>query len=147
MTGYAQSALLQREQQPSKVKGQPPHGLIRDLTEWTKSYSLLRVVEEGQIGLAEASLAEWLVLETLTFALFANSLKSYTLGALWIPLNNRTLQWLLTAWASAWRCENDPLCHQREPRVCERCLFVTFGCQMFNEQLNREFLTEFWHDA
>jgi uncharacterized CHY-type Zn-finger protein len=111
------------------------------------SHCLLRAFEDGQVGFAETSLAEWFVPETLTFALYASSLKSFTLGALWTLINNRTLQWLEIARESAWRCENDPLCHQRQPRACERCLYLTFGCKARNDNLSRAYLTEFWGHA
>lgn len=108
------------------------------------SHCMLRALEDAQSGFAESSLAEWVVPEALTFSIYANSLKSYTLGALWTLINNNALQWLDASREIAWRCENDPLCYQREPRACERCLFLTFGCEMFNEALDRKFLTEFW---
>jgi hypothetical protein len=111
------------------------------------SHCLLRAFEDGQVGFAETSLAEWFVPETLTFAIYASSLKSFTLGALWTLINNRTLQWLEIARQSAWRCENDPLCHQRHPRACERCLYLTFGCRSRNDNLSRAYLTEFWSNA
>jgi uncharacterized CHY-type Zn-finger protein len=111
------------------------------------SHCLLRAFEDGQVGFAETSLAEWFVPETLTFALYASSLKSFTLGALWTLINNRTLQWLEIARQSAWRCENDPLCHQRRPRACERCLYLTFGCRSRNDNLSRAYLTEFWSNV
>ena len=57
----------------------------------TLSHLLLRGLDDGQIGFAEASLAEWLVPETLTFAVYANTLKDFTLGSLWTLLNNRAL--------------------------------------------------------
>lgn len=110
------------------------------------SHALLRSLDDGRTGFAEASLAEWIVPETLTFAIFANSLKSYTLGALWTLINSRTLQWLERAWEGVWHCENDPLCHQRKPRACERCLYVSFGCREFNDHLSRVLLQDFWRE-
>ena len=111
------------------------------------SHALLRTLDDGQIGFAAPSLAEWIVPETLTFALYANNLKSFTLGALWTLLNNRVLQWLNNTCEAISRCENDPLCHQRRPQACERCLYLSFGCQHFNEDLDRSVLRSFWHNA
>lgn len=111
------------------------------------SHVLLRALDDGQIGFAESSLAEWLVPETLTFALYVNNLKSYTLGALWTLLTNRAEQWLARGYEAIWSCENDPLCHQRRPRACERCLFTSFGCPRFNGQLSRELLQGFWRSS
>ena len=129
------------------AEGDPePAELVSTLLH-SMSHALLRSLDDGQVGFAEASLAEWIVPETLTFALYANNLKSYTLGALWTLLNNRSLQWLNRAFEGAWICENDPLCHQRHPRACERCLYVSFGCRLFNEGLSRAILQEFWGRA
>jgi hypothetical protein len=111
------------------------------------AHVLLRALDDGQIGFAEASLAEWLVPETLTFALFANSLKSLTLGSLWTLINHRVPEWLEEASRVVLRCENDPICYQRSPRSCERCLYLTFGCQRFNEHLDRAVLASFWQSA
>ncbi|MCK5130540.1 MAG: hypothetical protein KAR40_00125 [Candidatus Sabulitectum sp.] len=111
------------------------------------SHALLNTLNDGQIGFAETSIAEWIVPETLTFALYANNLKSFTLGAFWTLLNNRIVQWLNSSYEMIWSCENDPLCHQREPYACERCLYVTFGCPFFNDNLNRKVIQEFWRTS
>jgi len=110
----------------------------------TLSHVLLRALGDGQSGFGESSLAEWLVPETLTFGVYVSSFQSYTLGALWTLLHNRTLEWLERAQDAIWRCDNDPLCHQREPRACERCLFLTFGCPSFNNDLSRSLAMDFW---
>ncbi len=109
----------------------------------TLSHLLLRGLDDGQIGFAEASLAEWLVPETLTFAVYANTLKDFTLGSLWTLLNNRALSWLRAVVDRCMRCENDPICYQHSPRSCERCSYLTFGCRMFNEDLDRETLYDY----
>lgn len=117
-------------------------GTIRTLTH-TLSHLLLRGIDDGQIGFAEATLAEWIVPTALTFAIYANTLKDFTLGSLWTLLNNRALQWLLTAQERVTRCDNDPLCYQRPERACERCCYITFGCREFNSGLDRRVLFEF----
>ena len=109
----------------------------------TLSHLLLRGLDDGQIGFAESSLAEWLVPETLTFAIYANTLKDFTLGSLWTLLNNRALSWLRDVVARSMRCENDPICYQRAPRSCERCAYLTFGCRLFNDTLDRTVLYDF----
>ena len=108
---------------------------------------MLRALDDGQIGFSESSLAEWVVPETLTFALYANNFKSVTMGSLWTLINNRTLQWLERSADAAQRCDNDPLCHQRNEQACERCLYITFGCQDFNHDLDRKTLRSFWQQA
>jgi hypothetical protein len=111
------------------------------------AHCMLRALGDGQVGFGESSLAEWVVPETLTIAIYANSLNSDTLGAFWTLLNNRTLEWLESSKQRVYTCENDPLCHQREPRACEQCMFLAFGCQMFNDDLSRKTLADFWLNA
>ena len=123
-----------------------PAGLVRTLIH-TMSHTMLRALDDGQVGFAESSLAEWVVPETLTFALYANNFKSVTMGSLWTLINNRTLQWLERSADAAQRCDNDPLCHQRTEQACERCLYITFGCQDFNHDLDRRTLRTFWQHA
>lgn len=122
---------------------QPAPGQTIRLLIHTLSHLLLRGLDDGQIGFAEASLAEWLVPETLTFAVYANTLKDFTLGSLWTLLNNRALSWLRAVVDRCVRCENDPICYQHSPRSCERCSYLTFGCWMFNEGLDRETLYDY----
>lgn len=110
----------------------------------TLSHVLLRALDDGQTGFGESSLAEWLVPETLTFGIYVSSFQAYTLGALWTLLHNRTLEWLQASFEAVWRCDNDPLCHHRQPRACERCLYLTFGCPSFNDRLSRSVVMDFW---
>lgn len=119
-----------------------PTQTVRTLVH-TLSHLLLRGLDDGQVGFAEASLAEWLVPETLTFAVYANNLKAFTLGSLWTLLNNRALSWLNGVVDRSMRCENDPICYQSKPRSCERCSYVTFGCRLFNGGLDRKLLVDF----
>jgi hypothetical protein len=109
----------------------------------TLSHLLLRGLDDGQVGFAEASLAEWMVPDTLTFAVYANTLKHFTLGSLWTLLNNRASSWLKAVVDRSIRCENDPICYQSDPRSCERCAYLTFGCRQFNDGLDRKILYEF----
>ncbi|QBI19629.1 hypothetical protein ER308_08740 [Egibacter rhizosphaerae] len=110
----------------------------------TLSHVLLRALDDGRTGFGEASLAEWLVPETLTISIYVSSFQSHTLGALWTLLHSRSLEWMERAFDASWRCDNDPLCHHRRPRACERCLYLTFGCRRFNSDLSRELAMDFW---
>ncbi|SDU87339.1 hypothetical protein SAMN04488544_1276 [Microlunatus sagamiharensis] len=110
----------------------------------TLSHLMLLGLDDGQVGFSESSLAEWLVPETLTFAVYANSLKEFTLGALWTLLSSRAAAWLSGVVTRSVRCENDPLCYQENPRACERCTFITFGCPEFNADLDRRVLSSFF---
>lgn len=123
-----------------------PAALIRTLMH-TMAHTMLRALDDGQVGFSESSLAEWVVPETLTFALYANNFKSVTMGSLWTLINNRTLQWLDRSADATRTCDNDPLCHQREEQACERCLYITFGCEDFNRDLDRRVLRSFWQHA
>ncbi len=123
-----------------------PARLVRTLVH-TMAHTMLRALDDGQVGFSESSLAEWIVPETLTFALYANNFKSVTMGSLWTLINNRSLQWLDRSVNAARRCDNDPLCHQRTEQACERCLYITFGCREFNANLDRRILRSFWRHA
>lgn len=130
----------------SEAANPRPAKLVRTLLH-TMSHTMLRALDDGQVGFSESSLAEWVVPETLTFALYANNFKSVTMGSLWTLINNRTLQWLERSADASQRCDNDPLCHQRNEQACERCLYITFGCQDFNHDLDRKTLRSFWQQA
>jgi hypothetical protein len=108
------------------------------------SHALIRSLADGRSGFGESSLAEWRSPETLTFAIYVASFHTNTLGALWTVLHHRCADWLLGAQEGMWSCENDPLCHLSEPRACERCLFLTFGCDVFNQDLSRSGPISFW---
>ena len=110
----------------------------------TLSHALLRALDDGKSGFGESSLAEWVVPETLTFGIYVSSFQSHTLGAFWTLLHSRAGEWLESAFESVWSCGNDPLCHQRSPMACVRCLFLTFGCSSFNSDLSRSLVMDFW---
>lgn len=118
-------------------------GRVRTLTH-SISHALLRSLADGRSGFGEASMAEWVSPETLTCAVYVASLHSESLGALWTVLHHGCEEWLQGAIDAVWSCQNDPLCHLRESRACERCLFVTFGCPVFNEDLSRTDPMSFW---
>lgn len=119
-----------------------PAATIRVLVH-TLSHLMLRGLDDGQVGFAEASLAEWLVPETLTFVIYANNLKDFTLGSLWTLVTSRCLGWLNDVVARSVRCENDPICYLHAPRSCERCAYITFGCRQFNAALDRKVLYDY----
>lgn len=120
-----------------------PAQTVRTLVH-TLSHLLLRGLDDGQVGFSESSLAEWLVPETLTFAVYANTLKDFTLGSLWTLLNNRAFSWLRGVVDLSIHCENDPICYQQEMRACERCVYLTFGCEHFNDDLSREVVYDYF---
>jgi len=107
------------------------------------SHSFLRALDDGQSGFGESSLAEWLSPHSLTFAIYVSSYQEFSIGALWTLMHSRVRAWMERIEESAFRCDNDPLCHNRSPRACERCLFLTFGCRDFNEDLSRTAVMDF----
>jgi hypothetical protein len=121
----------------------PCAAIVKTLTH-SLAHVMLRALDDGQTGFGESSLAEWIVPEALSFAIYVASYQAYTLGAFWTLLHTRTESWLERTVASVWRCDNDPLCHHRYPSACERCMFLTFGCRDFNGDLSRRILMDFW---
>lgn len=108
------------------------------------SHAMLRGMGSGLAGFDESGLSEWLVPEAGTFAIYAASYQTFTLGALWTVLHHQAHDLLDTTEERARSCANDPLCHRRDPQACERCLYVTFGCSKWNSELSRSVLRSFW---
>lgn len=107
------------------------------------AHILLRALDDGRSGFGEASLAEWVVPEALTFAIYVASYKEAPLGALWTLMHTRAEAWVEQSLQRVFRCDNDPLCHHRKPMACERCMFLTFGCDRFNGDLARDKVMDF----
>ena len=102
------------------------------------SHAFLRALDDGQSGYGESSLSEWVVPQALTFAIYVSSYQEFSIGALWTLMHSRARAWMERIEDVAFRCQNDPLCHNRSPRACERCLYLTFGCPEFNDDLSRD---------
>lgn len=109
------------------------------------SHAMLRGMGSGLAGFDESGLSEWIVPEAATFAIYAASYQTFTLGALWTVLHHQSHELLDATEERARACANDPLCHRRGPQACERCLYVTFGCSTWNAGLSRRALRSFWH--
>lgn len=122
--------------------GGEPAGQAGELVH-SLSHTFLRALDDGQSGFGEASLAEWVVPQGLTFAIYVSSYQEFSIGALWTLMHSRVRAWMERVESVAFRCQNDPLCHNRSPRVCERCLYLTFGCPVFNDGLSRETVMSF----
>lgn len=108
------------------------------------SHAMLRGMGSGMAGFDESGLSEWLVPEAGTFAIYAASYQTFTLGALWTVMHHQAHELLDATEERARTCANDPLCHRRDPQACERCLYVTFGCSKWNAELSRHALRSFW---
>ena len=112
------------------------------------SHALLRALDDGQSGFGESSLAEWIVPDALTAAIYVASYSDFTLGALDTVLRRRVAPWLVQAAEGVSYCDNDPMCSQTSPdrphAACDRCLHLSFGCRIWNADLDRKLLRRFW---
>jgi hypothetical protein len=131
----------------SEVGGDDAAGQIRRLVH-SASHALLRALDDGRSGFGESSLAEWVVPDALTTAIYVASYNDFTLGALDTVLRRRLAQWMLSTSESVGHCDNDPLCSQtsahRPHAACDRCLHMSYGCRTWNADLDRRLLRRFW---
>ena len=129
------------------VGGDGAAGLTRRVVH-SASHALLRALDDGQSGFAESSLAEWIVPDALTVAIYVASYNDFTLGALDTVLRRRLGPWLTHTVDGVAHCDNDPMCAQTSPQrphaACDRCLHLTFGCRTWNADLDRRLLRRFW---
>jgi hypothetical protein len=112
------------------------------------SHALLRALDDGQSGFGESSLAEWIVPDALTTAIYVASYNDFTLGAFDTVLRRRLSAWLSSTADNVTHCDNDPMCSQvssqRPHAACDRCLHLSFGCRTWNADLDRKLLRRFW---
>lgn len=129
------------------VGGNGAAGVTRRLVH-SASHALLRALDDGQSGFGESSLAEWIVPNALTTAIYVASYNDFTLGALDTVQRRRIAPWLNRAVEDVDHCDNDPLCSQvsthRPHAACDRCLHLSFGCRTWNADLDRRLLRRFW---
>jgi hypothetical protein len=127
--------------------GEGPAGKARRLVH-SASHALLRALDDGQSGFGESSLAEWIVQDALTSAIYVASYNDFTLGAFDTVLRRRLAPWLLRAADDVNHCDNDPMCSQtsshRPHAACDRCLHLSYGCRTWNADLDRRLLRQFW---
>lgn len=129
------------------VGGNTPAGVVRRLVH-SASHALVRALDDGQSGFGESSLAEWIVPNALTTAVYVASYADFTLGAFDTVQRRRIGPWLDRAVDGINHCDNDPLCSQtsthRPHAACDRCLYLSFGCRTWNTDLDRRLLRRFW---
>ncbi|MGY2089124.1 hypothetical protein [Nocardia gipuzkoensis] len=127
--------------------GEGSAGVVRRLVH-SASHALLRALDDGQSGFGESSLAEWIVPNALTSAIYVVSYANFTLGAFDTVQRRRIGSWLERAADGIDHCDNDPLCSQtsafRPHAACDRCLYVSYGCRVWNAELDRKLLRRFW---
>ncbi|MCV7221875.1 hypothetical protein [Mycolicibacterium elephantis] len=130
-----------------EVGGEGAAGVVRRLVH-SASHALLRALDDGQSGFGESSLAEWIVPNALTTAVYVASYADFTLGAFDTVQRRRIGPWLNRAADAIDHCDNDPLCSQTSPlrqhAACDRCLHLSFGCRTWNADLDRKLLRRFW---
>ncbi|TDV41690.1 hypothetical protein [Actinophytocola oryzae] len=129
------------------VGGDGTAGVVRRLVH-SASHALLRALDDGQSGFGESSLAEWIVPNALTSAIYVASYAEFTLGAFDTVQRRRIGPWLNRVADEIDHCDNDPLCSQtsrhRPHAACDRCLHLSFGCRTWNADLDRRLLRSFW---
>jgi hypothetical protein len=129
------------------IGGEGAAGVIRRLVH-SASHALLRALDDGQSGFGESSLAEWIVPNALTSAVYVASYSEFTLGAFDTVQRRRIAPWLNRAANDIDYCDNDPLCSHvsalRPHAACDRCLHLSFGCRTWNADLDRRLLRRFW---
>jgi len=129
------------------VGGNTPAGVVRRLVH-SASHALVRALDDGQSGFGESSLAEWIVPNAVTTAVYVASYADFTLGAFDTVQRRRIGPWLDRAADGINHCDNDPLCSQtsthRPHAACDRCLYLSFGCRTWNTDLDRRMLRRFW---
>jgi hypothetical protein len=122
-------------------------GTVRRLVH-SASHALLRALDDGQSGFGESSLAEWIVPNALTTAIYVASYNDFTLGAFDTVQRRRIAPWFIRAADEIDHCDNDPMCSQtsthRPHAACDRCLHLSFGCRTWNADLDRKLLRRFW---
>jgi hypothetical protein len=140
----ARVALLTAMAANPDVGGDDVAGIARRLVH-SVSHALARSLDDGETGFGESSLAEWIVTDALTTAIYVAGYNDFTLGAFESVIRRRVTPWLTRAAESMHRCDNDPLCAQQRPHAaCDRCLHLSFGCRTWNADLDRKLVRRFW---
>jgi len=129
---------------PAEASAEDPANIARRLVH-SVSHALARSLDDGETGFGESSLAEWIVPDTLTTAIYVAAYNDFTLGAFETVLRRRVTPWLNRAADAMNRCDNDPLCAQQRPHAsCDRCLHLSFGCRTWNADLDRKLVRRYW---
>jgi len=90
-------------------------------------------------GYAASSIGEYLLPETLSFALYANRFTESKIGGLLTLFEQRLPLWLHEAGQQGRDCIYDPLC-AHDGGSCAGCLYREHNCVHFNKHLSRALL-------
>jgi len=119
----------------SAMNADPVAAARVQLLQHTMAHALIRNLGE-RAGFAENTMAEYHIPELLTFGVYADTHQDFTLGALVSLVEHRLAEWLEAAKEGARSCDWDPKC-SRDEGACMGCLHLSFGCDQFNEGLDR----------
>jgi hypothetical protein len=108
------------------------------LLQHTLAHALIRNLGERS-GFAANTMSEYLIPELLTFGVYADTHQEFTLGALVSLAEHRLAEWLDAAVDGGRHCDWDPQCG-RDEGACMGCLHLSFGCDHYNENLDRAVL-------
>ena len=108
------------------------------LLQHTMAHALIRNIGD-LAGFAENTMSEYLIPDLLTFGVYADTHQEFTLGALVSLVEHRLGEWLEAAKEGARSCDWDPKC-ARDEGACMGCLHLSFGCNEFNDGLDRAVL-------
>ena len=139
LTAEPERALL--EAKAAVLTSVMTNGVVRyhvSLLQHTLAHALIRNLGERS-GFAENTMSEYLIPELLTFGLYADTHQEFTLGALVSLAEHRLAEWLDAARDGAQHCDWDPQCGRAEG-ACMGCLHLSFGCEHYNEELDRAVL-------
>ncbi len=101
----------------------------------TISHALIRNLGE-RAGFGEDTMAEYLVPETLTIGLYANTHQEFTLGALVSLVEHNLRSWLAATRTGVETCAWDPRCSDHDG-ACANCLHLAFGCNHHDQDGDR----------
>lgn len=90
-------------------------------------------------GLDKTSISEYIIPESLTFAIYCNNRDGATLGALTSLFDQALTDWL-NQMANGRTCVYDPVCYEQGGK-CHSCSHLSeTSCRLFNHNLSRNYL-------
>ena len=111
---------------------------LMSLLQHTIAHALIRNLGERS-GFSQETMAEYLIPELLTIGLYADTHQEFTLGALVSLIEHKLTEWLDATLDGAEQCAWDPECGTADG-ACAACLYLAFGCDEFNSNLDRAVL-------
>jgi hypothetical protein len=114
------------------------HAAVREMCfqlQHTIAHALIKNLGERS-GFGEDTMSEYLIPDLLTVGLFADVHQELSLGALVALVEHRLGEWLDAAGEGARDCQWDPHCGAHDG-ACSACLHLAFGCDDFNDRLDR----------